>query len=171
MARLIQESGGGKREVRITSPVTIGRSPSATFTIDDKTLSREHTLISGQAGRYTVKDLESKNGTYLNGQLIRRPEPLKHGDRIRVGPATFMIVWDSDDASADRPAGSTTATSATAPARPAARPATRRAAAVEVGGGGFARFLSTVIAWGVFVAGTWFAKQIISTFLLPRIPQ
>jgi predicted component of type VI protein secretion system len=170
MARLIQESGGGKREVRITSPVTIGRSPSATFPIDDKTLSREHTLISGQAGRYTVKDLESKNGTYLNGQLIRRPEPLKHGDRIRVGPATFMIVWDSEDASAGRPAGNTTATSATAPARPASRPATRREAAVG-SGGGFARFFATVVALGVFVVGTWFAKQLVVTFLFPRIPQ
>jgi predicted component of type VI protein secretion system len=166
MARLIQESGGGKREVRITTPVTIGRSPSATFPIDDKTLSREHTLVSGQRGRYTVKDLESKNGTYLNGKLIKQPEALQHGDRIKVGPATFMIVWDPEDAAAERPA-----TAPAAPARPATRPPTRRAAAVSTGGGGIVRFFSTIIAWGVFVAGTWFAKQIIATFLLPRIPQ
>ena len=164
MARLIQESGGGKREVRITSPVTIGRSPSATFTIDDKTLSREHTLISGQAGRYTVKDLESKNGTYLNGKLLKQPEALKHGDRVKVGPATFLIVWDPEDA----PAVARPATSA--PARAAARPATRREAVI-VSGGGIARFFSTIVAWGVFVVATWFAKGLIATFILPRIPQ
>lgn len=171
MARLILESGGQRREARITGPVTIGRSPSATFPIDDKTLSREHTLISGQPGHYTVKDLESKNGTYLNGQLIRRPEPLKHGDRVKVGPATFMIVWDPEDTAAERPVASTTATAATAPARAAARPAPTRPREEAVASGGLARFMATLIALGVFVAGTWFAKGLAASLLLPRIPK
>jgi predicted component of type VI protein secretion system len=164
VARLILESGGERREIRITGPVTIGRSPSATFPVDDKTLSREHTLVSGQRGHYTVKDLQSKNGTYLNGKLIKQPEALKHGDRVKVGPATFMIVWDPEDAAAERPA-----TSHPAPARPASRPATRREAAVGSVGAGIARFFSTLVALGVFVVGTWFAKQLVLQFLLPRI--
>ncbi|HEX7897019.1 MAG TPA: FHA domain-containing protein [Planctomycetota bacterium] len=164
MARLILESGGERRETRITGPVTIGRSPSATFPIDDKTLSREHTLISGQRGHYTVKDLESKNGTYLNGKLIKQPEALKHGDRVKVGPATFMIVWDPEDSAAERQAPAPAA-------RPVSRPATRREPAVASGGAGIARFFSTIIALGVFVVGTWFAKQLVIQFLFPRIPQ
>ena len=164
MARLLLESGGERREIRISGPVTIGRSPSATFPIDDKTLSREHTRVSGSAGRYVVQDLESKNGTFLNGKLITRPEPLKHGDRVRVGPATFMILWDPEDSAAEQPAP--------AP-RPAATAAPRpgRAHAEAVGGGGVARFFATLIALGVFAAGSWFAKNLYITLLFPRIPQ
>lgn len=166
MARLILESGGERRETRITGPVTIGRSPSATFSIDDKTLSREHTVVQGQAGRYVVKDLESKNGTYLNGKLIKQPETLKHGDRLKIGPATFMIVWDPEDTAAER--------SATAPAtRPAAvprAPATRTHESADIGGAA-ARFLATLVALGVFAVGTYFAKGLFLTHLLPRIPQ
>lgn len=166
MARLLLESGGERREVRISGPVIIGRSPSATFCVDDKTLSREHTRISGQPGRYVVQDLESKNGTYLNGKLIKQAETLKHGDRVRVGPATFMILWDPEDSAAERPAE-----------RPAARPATvaprsrPKEEAATSSGGGFARFLATLIALGVFAVGSWFAKGLYISLLFPRIPQ
>lgn len=168
VARLILESGGERREARITGPVTIGRSPSATFSIDDKTLSREHTVIQGQAGRYVVKDLESKNGTYLNGKLIKQPETLKHGDRVKIGLATFMIVWDPEDSAAER--------SATAPATRTAAvqraPATRPHENIDSGAGAAAaRFLATLVALGVFAVGTYFAKGLFLTHLLPRIPQ
>lgn len=169
MARLILETGGGRRETRISGPVTIGRSPSATCPVDHKTLSREHTQVYGQGGRYFVKDLESKNGTYLNGQLIRQPEALKHGDRIKVGPSVvFMIVFDPEDV---------VSTSApTQPARPVTHaPAPRAREEAPSSGGGAAaaaaRFFATLIAIGVFVVGSWFAKQLFISLVLPRIPQ
>ena len=164
MARLILESGGGRREIRISGPVTIGRSPSATFALDDKTLSREHTQVYGQGGRFFVKDLDSKNGTYLNGQLLRQAEALKNGDRIRVGPSvTLLVAFDPQDQPAAKAAPPP-------PARSAARPPTRAREEVA-SGGGVARFMATAIALGVFVAGSWFAKHIFLSFLLPMIPR
>lgn len=160
------ESGGGRRETRISGPVTIGRSPSATIPIDDKTLSREHTQVYGQNGRYYVKDLDSKNGTYLNGQLIRQAEALKHGDRIKVGPATFVVAFDPQDQPVAAPP-------APPPPAPARRPATHvRESAAPAGSGAAGRFFATVVAVGVFLAGTYVAKQVILQFnLLDLIPK
>jgi pSer/pThr/pTyr-binding forkhead associated (FHA) protein len=95
---LILESGGERRELKVTGPITIGRSPEATVHVDDKTLSREHTRVYLDHGRVFVRDLGSKNGTYLNGALIREPQPLKHGDRIKVGPAHLTVVLEAGDA-------------------------------------------------------------------------
>jgi pSer/pThr/pTyr-binding forkhead associated (FHA) protein len=165
VARLILESGAGRREMRISGPITIGRSSSASIPVDDKTLSREHTQVYGQNGRYFVKDLDSKNGTYLNGQLIRQAEMLKNGDRIKVGPATFLVAFDPQDQPVVPPA-------AAPPPPPARRPVTHaRAEAVSTAGGGAGRFFATVVALGVFVVGTWFAKQIFLSTLLPMIPR
>jgi pSer/pThr/pTyr-binding forkhead associated (FHA) protein len=165
VARLISEAGGGRRETRISGPVIIGRSPSATIPIDDKTLSREHTQVYGQNGRYYVKDLESKNGTYLNGQLIRQAEPLKHGDRIKVGPATFVVAFDPQDQPVAAPP-------APPPPTPARRPATHVREHAPAGSGSAGRAFATMIALAVFVVGTWFAKQLILQFnlldLMPR---
>jgi predicted component of type VI protein secretion system len=92
------ESGGERRELRVTGPITVGRSQAAGVYLDDKTLSREHTQFYMQGGRLYVRDLESKNGTYLNGALIMRPEPLKQGDRVKVGSALFTVALDAGDA-------------------------------------------------------------------------
>lgn len=166
MARLILESGGGRREIRISGPVTIGRSPSATLPLDDKTLSREHTQVYGQGGHYFVKDLDSKNGTFLNGQLLRQAGQLKNGDRIRVGPSvTLLVAFDPQDQPVAK-----AAPAPPTPARPAARPVSR-VVREDVASGGIANFMATVIAIGVFVAGSWFAKHIFLGFLLPMIPR
>ena len=85
VARLMLESGGERREIKVAGPVIVGRSPSAGVYLDDKTLSREHTQFYLQNGRLFVKDLESKNGTYLNGSLLQRAEALKHGRFAKSG--------------------------------------------------------------------------------------
>ena len=155
----------------MTGPVTIGRSPGATLHIDANTLSREHTQVFVQNGRLFVRDLESKNGTYLNNALIRQPEPLKHGDRIRVGPAVVLtVVLEPGDAAGPsapvRPATHVPPPAAAAPAPAVARPRTRRveAAGSEIGAIA-ARYLATIVAVGVFVVGTYVAKQIFVSIL------
>jgi pSer/pThr/pTyr-binding forkhead associated (FHA) protein len=122
VAKLVLESGGEKRELKLTGRVTIGRAQHASVCIDDKTLSREHTEIYPEQGRFLVRDLESKNGTFLNGSLVRQAEPLKHGDRIRVGPATFVFLMDPSDVP-PVPGLSTTAKPAAAAPAPPTRPA------------------------------------------------
>jgi pSer/pThr/pTyr-binding forkhead associated (FHA) protein len=98
VARLQLESGGERRELKVTGTLTVGRSQTAGVYLDDKTLSREHTQFYVQSGRLFVKDLESKNGTYLNGSLVKGDQPLKHGDKVKVGTATFTVVLEAGDA-------------------------------------------------------------------------
>ncbi len=70
--------------------VRIGRDPSNLISISDPALSRRHCVLSGRGGSYTLRDLGSRNGTYLNGVAIRE-NPLRHGDQIAVGNSIFVF--------------------------------------------------------------------------------
>jgi pSer/pThr/pTyr-binding forkhead associated (FHA) protein len=72
-------------------PMVIGRSPDADLTIDDEKVSRFHCGIRFDEGRYRLKDLGSRNGTFLNGEPVQAPCPLESGDHIRVG-STLLLV-------------------------------------------------------------------------------
>jgi predicted component of type VI protein secretion system len=169
VARLLQESGGERRETKIAGILTIGRSPSVSIPLDDKTLSREHTQVYPKDGKYFVRDLGSKNGTFVNGKLIHQPTAIKHGDRVRVGPAvTFMLLFDPDDVDAEAPRAATAATRP-APATAATRPARREPLSTLPGP--IARFFHLIVFLGVLVVGSWFAKGLFITLVLPRIPK
>lgn len=177
MARLILESGGERREIKVTGPIIIGRSASATVCIDDKTLSREHTQIYLERGGLSVRDLESKNGTFLNGALLRQPEALRHGDRIRVGPATLTVMLEAGDAAPPAPAAPAPAARpatqhappppAPSPAR--ARPRTSEDLGYAGGANPFARFVQILFLLGVVAVGTYVSKFVF-IWLLGRIP-
>lgn len=69
-------------------PVSIGRGPECSLRFDperDLSVSARHALISLDAGRWWVRDLESRNGTYLNGRRITDPVALSDQDRIAFG--------------------------------------------------------------------------------------
>lgn len=182
MARLLVEFRGERRELPITGPVTIGRSKSATIHIDDLQLSREHTRLFSDGTDFFVQDLESKNGTFLNGVLVRKlPEKIKTGDRIKIGPAylTFFQRDRDDDratmvAPAPKPAtqraAAPTATAPTAPVAARARP--RRAEEVEASAGmnPALLFLVNLFLFGVLIGGSFVFKNIFVS-VLSRIPQ
>lgn len=68
------------------APVTsIGRSPGNVIVLDDGYISGEHTLISRRQGKWWVEDLQSRNGTLLNGHLLTETAVLTTGDIIQVG--------------------------------------------------------------------------------------
>jgi signal transduction histidine kinase len=67
----------------------IGRS-SDQIQLTDDSASRWHAEIRPANGSWLLVDLNSSNGTYLNGQRIVRPEELKHGDQIRIG-GTLLV--------------------------------------------------------------------------------
>lgn len=167
MARLIVESGGQRREARIAGPVTIGRAKTATLCIDDKTLSREHTRVWKDGSRYVVQDLGSKNGTLLNGRLLKQPTALKNGDRIKVGPAVFAVVFDPGDAPAAAPAPAPPAPRAAAAPRPA--PTRDRARQVQEQAmdalGPFMGCVYNIVLVGVVVVGAYVSKGIFKALL------
>jgi hypothetical protein len=73
----------------------IGRKDSCHLAIKDGWASREHTLIiEPKTGEFRVQDLDSENGTYLNGERIR-DAVLKHGDVLRVGRTELRFVQHS----------------------------------------------------------------------------
>lgn len=165
MARLLLESGGERREIKVAGPITVGRSQTAGVYLDDKTLSREHTQFYLDHGRVCVRDLDSKNGTYMNGVLLKQPAALKPGDKVKVGIATFTLMHEAGDAlpavtaplaSAPRPAAIPAKTTATAPqVAPALRPRPRLGGPHPA-----AVFFYRIILLGVIVGGAYFSKPI-----------
>ena len=81
---------GGFRAVDISveqassEGVVIGRDPSADVFIDDPAASRFHARLLRDDLQWRVQDLESSNGTFLNGDPIRESE-LAPGDRLGIG--------------------------------------------------------------------------------------
>ena len=73
---------------------TLGRSSRADFIVDGELLSRVHCRLSATApGELTVEDLNSTNGTFVNGRRVTSAA-LVHGDRLRVGSVELMIEWE-----------------------------------------------------------------------------
>lgn len=64
--------------------ITIGRSPDCDIVLDDRQVSRLHARIAWHADHYEVEDLNSKNGTHLNGRDVTGSQPLHDGDEIQV---------------------------------------------------------------------------------------
>ena len=70
--------------------VTAGRHPDSDIFLDDITVSRRHVEIRRDAGRLTVSDVGSLNGTYLNRERIEQGD-LADGDTLQVGK--FKLVY------------------------------------------------------------------------------
>lgn len=99
MARLIIDAGEGSgREFPVAGAVVIGRLKTNPVPIEDAKASREHTAVRCVGADYFVADLDSKNGTYLNGRLIHGQERLHNGDQIQIGRTVLRFVEDPEDA-------------------------------------------------------------------------
>lgn len=87
---------GRRFELPENEPQMIGRS-SESLPIADTTVSRRHAELTPDAGEWYLRDLDSQNGTYINGQRLdgRLGQRIKllPGDRLRVG-STVMIFGD-----------------------------------------------------------------------------
>ena len=69
----------------------IGRSPSNQIVIDHPTVSAQHVLLLRVGDSYCLKDLNSTNGTRINGVLVTDAE-LKDGDKIRFGSVVAVFT-------------------------------------------------------------------------------
>lgn len=74
-------------------PVTvIGRHPRATIVLDDAFVSSEHAQLSWSDGRWWITDLDSTNGTVLNGREVTVPTGLRFGDVVDIGEISLQLV-------------------------------------------------------------------------------
>jgi pSer/pThr/pTyr-binding forkhead associated (FHA) protein len=82
------------REQRLFEPITsVGRTEENDFTVPDISVSRHHARLKlVEAGRYTLTDLNSINGTQLNGRRISGGVRARHGDRIQFGNIECVLV-------------------------------------------------------------------------------
>jgi DNA-binding winged helix-turn-helix (wHTH) protein len=64
----------------------IGRDPECDVWVDEKGVSRRHARVRVEGDAFTIEDLGSKNGTFVNGAAVEGPHRISDGDRVRLGP-------------------------------------------------------------------------------------
>jgi len=83
---------GIPKDIELTGePLSIGRSREADIPLLDDKVSRVHCGIRLSEGEFYLKDLNSRNGTFVNGQRVEDTVKLKPGDRIQVGSTQFVL--------------------------------------------------------------------------------
>lgn len=88
MAEYILELVEGKEAGRtfpLSGDAVAGRDPSQPIALADDQVSRQHARFSVAGGDATIEDLGSRNGTYVNGQVLQGSRRLNPGDRVRMG--------------------------------------------------------------------------------------
>lgn len=92
---LVMLDGVELREVRLSKDrTTIGRRRVNDVVIDDRGVSGEHAVVRRRAEDFYLDDLDSTNGTFVNGEAIRS-HPLQFGDRIEIGEYRLKFLPDS----------------------------------------------------------------------------
>ena len=85
MAQLEIELPGGRAVPLAEKPVAVGRGPSNEVALDDDTVSWHHAQLWVEAGSPWVRDLGSRNGTFVNGERITGAVKVAVGDEVRIG--------------------------------------------------------------------------------------
>jgi hypothetical protein len=90
-ASLAVREGEDRREIGLgPEPLAIGRDPQNDLVLDDRRVSRRHAEIRLRLGRYTLYDLQSTNGTYVNGRRVAEMV-LSDGDRLSIGGVELLF--------------------------------------------------------------------------------
>lgn len=99
--------------------IRIGRDPSNSLAISDQSVSRRHCILTRDHDGYKLRDLESRNGTFVNGGVVSEKR-LNHADQIAVGDSVFVFLLneDADGAGTEAVEFDDSLTQATAQIRP-----------------------------------------------------
>lgn len=76
--------------------ITIGRDSSNEIPVNDAEVSRRHSRLNFQGGKYVLEDMGSTNGTFVNGQRLTGPRVLKTGEVISLGEQ-IVFVYEAVD--------------------------------------------------------------------------
>ena len=84
-------------KLRFTLPaVVIGRHPSCEWVLPNDTVSSRHARMVYHHDQWWLEDLDSRNGTFLNGAALSAPAVLANHDQIRCGQVSFSVAFDED---------------------------------------------------------------------------
>jgi pSer/pThr/pTyr-binding forkhead associated (FHA) protein len=75
-----------------------GRGPECDIRPISDLVSRQHCLLRIAEERAMIRDLGSRNGTLLNGNLILGEQPLRHGDTLQIGPLILEVIVSAESA-------------------------------------------------------------------------
>ncbi|MDP9293126.1 MAG: FHA domain-containing protein, partial [Actinomycetota bacterium] len=92
--RLRVETAAGLRDgaaYDLSEGAVLGRSDEADIRLEDSFASSSHARLAPHGDVVVLEDLGSTNGTYLNGEPLRGPQPLHAGDKIRIGDSEFTF--------------------------------------------------------------------------------
>lgn len=102
--QLVVEKGSRRSHVfRMRSAsLVIGRGKGCAVRVPSAAVSRKHCRLQWTDGFLTAEDLDSVNGTFLNGASVTDAVMVRPGDRLKVGPVTFVVEYELDQAALDR---------------------------------------------------------------------
>ena len=91
---LVVRSGGGRAGEQFPlerTQTTIGRTPDCDIFLDDVTVSRRHAIVAKGTETFTLEDLGSLNGTFLNRHRIEQAD-LENGDEVQIGKYRLIFL-------------------------------------------------------------------------------
>ncbi len=91
-AKLLLRSTQTQEEFPLKGEMTVGRSSVNDIHLDDISISRQHAKLTAIAGSVIVEDMNSTNGTSVNGKKISAPQQLNVGDELRFHKHTFCLA-------------------------------------------------------------------------------
>lgn len=86
-----RESGAADVVALSGAGVILGRGGGSDVLVEDIYISDEHAEVLPDNGSWSVRDLGSTNGTFLNGAKVTRPTPLAAGDQLRLGKTHIEV--------------------------------------------------------------------------------
>jgi hypothetical protein len=92
---LVVRSGGGRAGEHFLPQgdrTTIGRSPDNDIFLDDVTVSRKHAVLLNSGGSFSIEDLGSLNGTFVNRKRIDASTRLDSGDEVQIGKYRMSFI-------------------------------------------------------------------------------
>ena len=106
-ARLVAVGNFSPREFVLKSAqASVGSAAENTLVLDHETVSRRHATIDLRANTFTISDLGSTNGTFVNGGRVTRSIRLRDGDEIGFGAVKYLLHSDEAAASGTTPRAS-----------------------------------------------------------------
>ncbi|MFN0051466.1 MAG: sigma 54-interacting transcriptional regulator [Planctomycetales bacterium] len=101
IAYLVVREGNKWRDVYRLTPgqvMTIGRAPTNRIVLQDDVCSRHHCEVFQSGSVWKLRDLQSRNGTQLDGETIEGEVPLQPGQVIEIGPCELAFTYDLSQA-------------------------------------------------------------------------
>jgi diguanylate cyclase (GGDEF)-like protein len=98
---MLQGPTPGAIQPVVADELVLGRGDDLPARIDDRGISRHHARVHRLLGEWCVEDLDSTNGTLVNGVKITRVTRLRDGDRIQLGETTLLKVALQDATEAE----------------------------------------------------------------------